>query len=441
MDTMLEKTDDLQASNNDINLTQYPIVKVQEVEYCKLKVHYEADPEIVKSKLVDAIASLRQVRIPGFRKGKAPDYAIKLRLRPQINQFIAREMVTQAMDDLVFETDIKPIGNPNFSNVTVKENCFTCDIDVVKKPEFEVGNYIFEVKKPKVEVNVDELAEKSLLNLRLRVGETSPYDENDCVELNDQVTFSFNATIEIDGKQEPFEGSVVEGELYTIGSNRWKNFDDNLIGMKAGETKEFDFTFQNGPADLIGESAHFTVTIHMGMKRKPHPINEDFYKVMGVENIEDLLNKLKKISLDSIDRNEKANIRQQVALKLIENTTFEVPKFLIEGEAKHIAAQNGVEYHLFDMQTEDEKEHWMKQGENNIRLSFIIDTIREQEPDAVLNDSEAQNQLARSIASQGQDPVAFFNNPAARSQIISLISSIKDEFALQWIASKAIIVE
>ena len=414
----------------------YPIIKHDEVEYCKLNVHYEADPEVIDTKIDEAVASLRKVKIPGFRQGKAPDQAIKIRLRPQINQFVAREMSSQAIDELVFETNIKPIGIPKFSNVSIKGNKFSCDIEVTRKPDFKVSEYKFDITKPQMQETEDSLAEKSLYNIRVRMGEVFPYEENDVVEINDQITFSFKASIDVDGKQEPFDGCTVEGEMYQVGSNRWRDFDENILGMKSSETKEFDFTFKDGPAEIVGKTAKFSVTVHMGMKRKPHPINEDFYKTLGVENIESLLNSLKAIARTSIKRSEMENIRNQVASKLIENNLFDVPKFLIDGEARHIAHQAGLNFDkLF---SDEEKNKFKEQGERRVRLTLILDTIREAEPDSVMSDGEAQNYLVQHLQAQGQDPAAIFNNKSARTQLANFIASIKDEFTLQWVAEQSI---
>lgn len=413
---------------------EYPVVNVEEIEPCKLKVHYEADPEKVREKLDEAIASLRHVRIPGFRPGKAPDHAIKMRLRPQINQFIAREMASEAIDDIVFETDIKPLGQPNYSNVTINGNKFSCDVEIVSKPDFKVENIKFDVPKPPVETDAETLAEKSLLNLRIRVGETEPYEEDDLVEMGDQVTFSFYATI--DGQQ--FDGSTVEGEMYQIGADRWAGWDDNILGMKADETKEFEFTFNNGPENIVGKTAKFSVTIHMGTKRKPHPINEEFYKIMGVENIEQLMNKLRSISKASVERREKEAVRNQVGIKLVEHNKFDVPKFMIENEARAGAAQVGIN---FTDLTDKEKEVFLEQADKNLRLSLILDTIRENEPDSVLNDAEAQQKLAHHIQLRGQDPNELFNNPVMRYQLFLLLKAIKEEFTLQWVANQANIIE
>lgn len=418
--------------------TVYPVIKVEEPEYCKLKVYYEGDPVVVSEKIDEAIAALRKVRVPGFRQGKAPDQAIKIRLRPQINQFVAREMASLAIDDIIFETNFKIIGTPNFKNVDVKDRKFTCDIELSRKPDVTLGEFKFEIPKPARLLDEEALAEKSLLNLRKRVGETLPYEEDDFVELGDEVTFSFTATIDVDGQQEPFDGSVSEGEMYTVGTDRWGGWDSNLIGMKAGETKEFDFTFNVGPDDLVGKIAHFSVSVHMGVKRKPHPINEDFYKIMGVENIEDLMNKLRVIAKSSIERSENENIRKQVAIRLVKSHDINIPKFLIEDEAVYIAAQAG---DIYKDLSDDEKNQLLEVAEERVRLNLILDSIRDAEPDSVLSDSEAHNSLANHLTQRGQDPNVFFKNPAARPQLLSLLSTIKDEFTLQWVASQSTIIE
>ncbi len=348
---------------------QYPVVNVEEIEPCKLKVHYEADPEKVQEKIDEAVSRIRHIQIPGYRQGKAPDQALKMRLRPQINQFIVQEMVNESIDDIVFETDIKPLGQPRFSNISVSGNKFSCDVEIVKKPDLKVENLKFDVPKPQIDGDVELLAEKSLLNLRIRVGEIEPYENDDFVEIGDQVTFSFNATI--DGEQ--FEGSTIEGEMYQLGTDRWVGWDDHILGMKADETKEFEFTFNNGPENIVGKTAKFSVTIHMGTKRKPHPINEEFYKIMGVENIEQIMNKLRSISKASIDRREMEAIRNEVGIKLVENNQFDLPKFfMIENEARSGAAQIGINY---DDMTDKEKEAFFNQADKNLRLSLILDTV------------------------------------------------------------------
>lgn len=417
---------------------EYPVIKIDEPEYCELKVHYEADPSVVKDKAEEAVAALRNVKIPGFRKGKAPDQAIKIRLRPQINQFIAREMVVHAIDEIVFETNIKILGEPKFSDVKIKDNTFSCNIEMIKKPEFEVNEFKFEIPKPHQAQTVDELVERALLNIRVRLGEKIPYEENDVVEFGDEITMSFYAIAKDGDKEDILEGYTAEGELYRVGTDRWNGWDDNLLGMKAEESREFDFTFDTGPEEILGKTIRFVVTIHSGMKTKPHPVNEKFYELVGVSNIEELMNKLKAISELRLDRDEKERIKKQVAIRLLENNKFDVPKSLVEPEARSICSRMGID---MDMLLEDDRSKLFEDAENNIRLTLILDTIRKTEPDSVLNDNEAQSHLVKHVSSLGYDPNAFFNSPENRQQVMSLLYNIKDEFTLQWVASQATIVE
>lgn len=411
----------------DLNTTvEYPVIKMEEIEFCKLKIHYEADPGIVKDKVTEAISTLRKVKVPGFRPGKATDQAIKLRLRPQINQYVARAMAVTAIDEIVFETDIKPLGMPKFSNVEANGNKFSCDIELAKKPEFEVSNIKFDIPKPHVETDEEALAEKSLLNLRVRVGDAEPYEENDVVEIGDQITFSFEA--KIDGQH--FDGSVVEGEMYGVGSDKFPGFDAKILGMKAGDVREFDLAFASG--SLAGKTAKFSVTVHMGTKQKPHPVNEEFLKIMGVSSMEELMGKLRSIAKASISHNERNAVIQQVALKLIEENPFEIPKFLVDDELSHISQNSppGTDTNVLE-----------QQAERNVRISLILDTIRENQPDSVLSDAEAQAQLIQHIKNQGQDPAVLFKNQQAAAQLSVLLNSIKDEFTLQWVASQANLIE
>lgn len=417
----------------NISEIKYPNIQVQEGEYCKLDIHYIADPEVVATKVGEAIQTLRNVQIPGFRKGKAPESAIKMKLRPQINNYVANAMASHAIEDIVFENDIKIMSQPQFSNVVLNGNKFHCDISLYKRPDIKLPELKFDLEKPKQEGSEDELIDRSIYNLQVRVGDLEPYGDDDVVEIGDNITFSFHATI--DGQD--FDGSSVEGEMYKVGSNRWNGFDNYILGMKAGESREFDFVFESGA--LAGQTAHFYIEVHMGTKQKPHELNDDFFVKMGVANKEELVEKLRKITQATIKRNELNNLRQQVARKLIDSDPeLDIPDFITQQEAKVMAMNSGV-----DMASLSDEEAGMLVGQakTNIKLSLILDTIREQEPDSVLNPNEARSHLAQHFASQGQDPGKIFNDQRMQYQVAMMVQNVRDEFTLQWVVDKCTILE
>jgi trigger factor len=410
-------------------------VETNEIEYCKVSVLYTADKDIVLSKTDEAVAELRKVNIPGFRKGRAPDYAIRSRCKNQIKDWVAREMAAQAYDDMVFETNMKPIGMPEYKTIDLKENDFSCEMIVLKKPEFELKPYgEYEVERPDLDVNTDSQVEASVENLRLRLGDMLPYEEDDVVERGDQITMSFNANIDGDG----FDGSTKEGELYVVGENIFPDFDDYIIGMKADEEREFDLVLPEEITDIGGKTATFKVTVHMGTKKKPCEINADFFEKVGAKDMDELKAKLKVIAESRVKEVERDVYRQQISQKLVEDNDFQIPDFLRDAEARHLAMQG---QEVFEDLPEDRQKALTEIALKNVRLSLILDSLREEEPDAVLNDQEAQEGLAKRVIAQGGDPKKFLVEAQKNGSLIGMISALRDEFALQWVIKQAKIIE
>ena len=108
-------------------------LQYEEVEFCKLNVHYAAEPSKVDSKRKEALTQFRKVKIPGFRAGKAPNYAIESKLKKQIEDWMKRELLAEAYDDILFEIKTKTIGHPQVSRIELNDNNFWCDLVLLKK--------------------------------------------------------------------------------------------------------------------------------------------------------------------------------------------------------------------------------------------------------------------------------------------------------------------
>jgi trigger factor len=407
-------------------------IETQELEYCKVKVFYEADQEAVKAKVAEAITELRKLPIPGFRPGKAPDHAIKARAKRQIKDWVAKEMSAQAYDEVIYETKMKPIGYPQFGNVKIDDKDFSCEMTIMKKPEFELVNYKgMEVPRPHMDRDVDAQIEATLHDLRTKFGDVEPYKDGDFVEDGDQITMDINGSI--DG--EPFEGSVREGQLYVVGQKVWPEFDDNLLGMTPGEEREFDLVMPaDAPAGIAGKTAHFKVAVHMGTKRVPCPLDDDLAKKVGLETFAEVREKIRIIVNDRIKNNENYLVRQQVANRLVSEHEFEVPSWLSLIEAQTLAAQEGIDWKKL---SDENREVYIKKAEKNVRLSLILDSIRDKEPEAMLNENEALQALKTQIAARGVDAEKFVVENRKAGRLIGIVAAMKDEFALQWVVDQA----
>ena len=254
-------------------------IETKELEYCKLHVNYSADSDVVVAKHNEALTQLKDANIPGFRKGKAPKLAIKQyvarnkNVKAQLDNWVKQELVSQAVDDIQFEQKIKLIGQPELTALELGEMSFTCEMNILKKPEFTLKDYKgMEIPKPAPTTTIPELTEKMLQDLRMKNGEIEPFKETDFVENGNQITM--DAEITVDGQI--IEGGKLEGQLYNVGvESQFPEFDANILGMAAGETREFDLVLPPNFKDQAGKSAHIKTTVHMGTKTIPAALDDE----------------------------------------------------------------------------------------------------------------------------------------------------------------------
>lgn len=428
-----------QVTKSEIQ-TEQPLemsMEVEEVDYCKIHVKYQGDPAVVREKQKDAIKELRKIQIPGFRKGKAPDYAIKAKCKRQINNHVMQFMVGQAYDDVQFEQNIKPIGQPNITNTVLDGNKFSCELEVFHKPEIELKQYKeFEIPKPDVDQDPNTQVQQTLQALRERNGDVEPYGDEDFVEKGDQITLDVTGII--DGEEIP-EFSI-EAQLHTVGQGLLPGFDDAILGMAPGDEREFEVEYpkDQGEEKFRGKVIQFKVTVHMGMKKKPCPLDDSLAQKLGVDTLEQLKNELKKIAKANIDVQEKKLIGDQIKKRLVAEHDFQVPQWLLNMEAQYLAASQNVDWKQLG---EEQRDEFLNQSVDNVKLSLLFDSIRDEEPDAVLSDQEALEAVKQQAKASGHDPENFLIESQNNGRLLGFISAMKDQFTLQFLIDNCTLVE
>lgn len=409
-------------------------VEIKEVEYCKVQATYLADPEVVKNKKNEFIQELRKFKIPGFRKGKAPDHVIMAKMGKKIIASIVEQMKAQAYDDIVFESEFKPIGYPKFEDVKIDGDNFSCKMIFIKKPDFALKDLKFEIPKPVLKTDIESFVQKTIQDIRVNFGEVRPFEENDIVEKGDNITIGFEATID----NEPFEGGKVEGELYQVNNESFPEFDEHLIGMRCSEQKTFSVKFPDSFENIGGKTAVFNLTVFMGTKTVPKALDDDLAKVCGYETLDDLINGLRVSYSNKAQQELLLNVKQQVISRLLAEHEFIVPGVLVDLETQHLAIMNQV--NLKDL-SDDEREQFRKLAEQQVRLSLILDSIREKNPESVLSDIDAKTLLLNRAASNNKNPEEFLEEASKNGTLVGLISSLRDEYTIQWVIDQVTLVE
>lgn len=397
------------------------MLEINEVEYCKVNVKYTADPAVVLEKTEEAIKQLKKLPVPGFRPGKATNLAIKARYKLKIEDWVKREMSNVAAEDCIFETKMQPIGAPQVLDLKFDGKNFNCEFLFLKKPDFELKEVKgLEIPKPHQATNQAGYVEKMLQELRVQHGDSIPYTDADFVQIGDVVTMDYKTS-----------DAGEEGMLYTVGSNLLPEFDDNIVGMSAGETREFKLSI-NEKTDSV------SATIHMGMKKVPCALDDSLAAKLGIENLNKLREVVEGVATNRLKQDSDSQIANQIKIRLLDMHSFEVPQFLLTMELQDIAKKANL---TLDSLSDEEKEDLTTRAKDSIKFALILDSIRQKEPESDLSDQEVLNLIRQRVAGKVPNVEAFLMDMQNKGNLIGSIAQIRNEVALQFLIDNAKLVE
>jgi len=318
------------------------------------------------------------------------------------------------------------------------DESFECEMVFMKKPEFELGKYKgFEIPSPHQDETPIARAEQMIQSLRERHGETILYGENDFLQEGDSVTIDITCSCE--GSN--VESLTKEGLPYNVGQNTFQEFDSNIYGMKPGEERSFDIVFPDKEEineEIRNKRATFTVTLHAGTKKIPAPLDDEFAKKLGYDSIDKLHKEAIGTASSQIDRNRKQLIANQVLGRILEEHDFKVPDWYVLMESQGAVKEMGAKWS--DMSKED-IETVNKQSTNKLKLSMILDSIRDNEPEAVFSETEILNTMRRNIKQSGGNPDEVLSSAQRDGSLIGLIAKLKDEATIQWLIEQSVIID
>ena len=325
--------------------------------------------------------------IKGFRKGKAPMEMVRRIYSEDAGKDAVNSLAGEAVREALAEHDLKPFGNPYLTDVSTEESkSVKMEAIVELEPTFELGDYkALELVKPSSEVN-DEEVEKFLQNMRQNQAETVSVEEKRALKDGDIANIDFTGSM--DG--EPVQDLNGTDYLVHIGSSETvPGFEEQVLGMEAGQKKEFDLTFPKDffKPELAGQLVHFD--LHLKDIRELHlpDLDDDFAKEQGeFKDVEELKAAIREnMSRMKASDSEKA-LRRNLTQRLVDDNVFEVPPSLVDGELRRIVQeygdnmiQSGLDNDKVKESILENEEHLRKTATETIRLLYIITAIGEKE--------------------------------------------------------------
>ena len=292
----------------------------------------EIDKELMESGVQKAYLKQRKsIMIPGFRKGKAPRKMIEAMYGPHVfYEDGLEEIFPQVYDFAVIEQGVKAVGRPSLTDMDINEDgIVTITLSIEVYPEVTLGQYKgLEVEKAPVSVS-EEQVEAELNRMAQNVASTETVERP--AELGDTANIDFEGFL--DGV--PFEGGKGENFDLKLGSGQFvPGFEDQVVGMSAGEEKDINVTFpENYREGLAGKAVVFHVKCNKLTVTVLPAMDDEFAKdVSEFDTLEELKNDIRAKALENAQNQANNAFEQAVIETAAANTTVEIPNGLIESE-------------------------------------------------------------------------------------------------------------
>jgi len=380
----------------------------------------------------------RNVKMDGFRPGKAPLSAVARQHGPGVRQEVLGETLQSRFGEAVQAHQLKIAGYPRFEpkagQTDTSVMTFSASFEVypeVKIDDLSTGK----ISRPVVKLgDADVMKTLEVLQKQRRTFESA----DRAAVAGDLVKFDYQGTV--DGA--PFEGGQGEGFAAVIGEGRLlKDFEQNLVGLKAGDSKGFDLTFpaEYGAKELAGKAAHFEVQVKDVQGPVLPAVDAEFAKALGVEDgdVERLKSEVKSNLELEVKRRVQTKLKEQAMDLLIQKSTLDLPQSLVAMETERLMKMTEADMQSRGVQTMKlSADMFTGQAERRVRLGLILAEIVQ--ANKLTAQPEQTRALIQEQAQSYEDPEQvvqwYYQSPERMHEIESLAL---EENVVAWVAGQA----
>lgn len=422
---------------------------VEQLSPTRVKITVEVPFEELKPEFDSAYRSLaQQVRIPGFRPGRAPAKLIEARVgRDAVLSQVVNDAVPARYQAALDQTDVKALGQPeiDLTELAYGETVtFTAEVDV--RPEITLPDYADIAVEVDAIAVADEDVQAELDTLRARFGTLKGVDRP--IETGDFVSIDLDATI--DGTAVP-EAST-QGLSYEVGSGDLVDgLDDALVGLSSGESATFQTTLVAG--EFAGQTADVTVTVGSVKVRELPEADDEFAELASEFDTIDELTADLRTRVERTKRGQQANVVRDKALEaLLAAVEFPLPEKVVEEQTE---SEIHDVLHIFDHDEEkadkflqdsqdttlaDFRAKARESAEKAVRSQLLLDAIAEAEETSV-----SQEELTQQILFQAQrygiPPQEFVSQLQNAGQLGALYADARRGKALASVVTRVTVTD
>lgn len=425
-------------------------VNVEELSPVQKKINIEIPAERVNEEIEKAYSAIqKKAKIQGFRPGKAPMNLIKRTYSDAMRDDVMRRLYELTLYKALNDHKIEPVDSPTIESDILEQGVpFKYSALVEVMPQILLQDYTgLEVKKEKYLAKPESI-DGELARMQENMAQLIPAEEGCAVDNGHSVTVDYSFSVE----GLPEESSVAEDAVVEVGANRLiPGFEEQLIGMKAGESKEFSLDLPEGyrNSEATGKQGAFKVTIKE-IKRKELPeLDDEFAQQFGeYDTMADLRAKM----VDYHEKHETERIenelKERVIKALIEKNPLDVPESMVKRQLdymfdnlKNRLKSQQMSLDMMGLDDEGFRIRFRDDAADKVRGGLLLMALVEKENIAV--SEEDLNAHYEKIAAGNPDMLNrikeyYASNHNAKN---SIISEIKEDKAISLLINNAVITE
>jgi trigger factor len=397
-----------------------------------------------------------QANIKGFRPGKVPLAHIKKMFGRSAMSEVMTDAINSTVSDTLDERKERAAAQPKVDlpdDQAVINDVLDGKADLAFEVEYEVLPPVTLMKldgvklvKPVIDITDEEVTAEVNRVFAQNRGYTDKGDEG-VVENGDRLGLSFVGKI----KGKPFDGGTSDHAHLTVGSGEFiPGFEEQLIGMKKGETREIDVTFPKDyqSEELAGKKAQFEVTVLHVDGPNQGELDDEFAKRLGVENVQAMRDAVKTQMEAALASMSRQHMKRQILDALDDGHKFDVPAQLVDAEfntiwqrVEHEVQSHGRSFEDEGTTEEAAREQYRKIAERRVRLGLVVAEIGNQNEVNVTEEEHQQALIAevRRFPGQEQQVYDYYRkNPQA---LAGLRAPVFENKVVDFVAEKGDITE
>lgn len=423
----------------------------EKIENNKVSLQIEVEAEKFDAALDKAyLKVVKQVNVPGFRKGKVP----RAILEKQYGKGVLIEealdlLIPEAYFQAVQETGIEPVDRPEVELVQAEDGQpVIFKAVVLVKPEVKLGEYTgLEVTKGEVQVG-DAEVEAELNKMQTRHAKLVTLDEGE-VQMGDTAVIDFKGFVD----DVPFAGGDGMNHPLEIGSGTFiPGFEEQVVGAKTGEEVDVKVSFpeEYHATDLAGKPALFKVKVNSIRRKELTPIDDEFAKdVSEFDTLEelkaDILNKLRQTA----EEEATASLKNQAIAQAVENAEVEIPEVMVDAKIDDMMNTMSQRMRMQGISLEDYcrlantdmdqiREQMRDDARQRVKSDLVLEAISKAE-NIQVSDEDLEQEFAKMAEKFNQDVDSIKSYFGAQGNIAMVKQDIAIERTIDLLVEKAII--